>query len=313
MQGLGLTEVWSQFIHRFGLRKLVSWHRDGGSEAAKWAVLASCGALLLAIAFVTLVAQPTIRSVDGPLYHRIGIELAQEFRYGGGAYPYPLYPVFLAVIYALGGAFQAVFLAQGALLALTVGLGYWLARRIAGHISGTVAAILIALDATLLGNVGLIATENLQTPLMLLAAITSLYALRRGTYRYHMGVGVVWGLLTLVKPATLLWPPLLLPVYLIAFGARGWRLWLALVLAFVLTLSPWLLRNQLNPGATTTGQFNLPFAHGYPTLLIHVVDEGEARHNMAHLVPKLDAVVEEAAAQGIERFTFQLGMSSRWE
>ncbi len=274
-------------------------------ESLRWAFAVGCGAFLLAAGFVLLVAQPTVNSVDGPMYHRIGYGLAQDFRYNGGAYPYPLYPVFLAVVYVLGGAYGAVFLAHGVLFAITVGLGYWLARRLAGHATGLFAALLIALDATLLGNVGLVATENLQTPLLLLAVVVSLYALRRREYRYHVGMGVLWGLLTLVKPATILWPPFLLPVYLLGSGRLGGRLWLAMALAFVLTLSPWVVRNQLDTQAAATGQFELPFAQGYPTLLIHVVDEGETRHNMAHLEPKLLAAASAAAAEGIERESIQ--------
>ncbi len=278
------------------------------NETVKWAFLLGGAAFLLSSLFVFLVAQPTINVVDGPTYHRIGYHLAQEFQYNGRAYPYPLYPIFLAVIYALGGAYFAVYLVQGLLLALTVGLSYWLARHLAGHGAGLFAALLVTLDATLLGNVGLIATENLQTPLLLLAVMLSLHSLGQKRAHYHIGAGVLWGIVTLVKPATLLWPPLLLPVYLVTRGRLGWRPWLLLVLAFMLTLSPWLLRNQLASEATETGQFHLPFAQGYPTLLIHVVDEGEARHDMSQLRPKLEGIAAEAAAQGIERDSFEFDL-----
>ena len=278
------------------------------NETVKWAFLLGGAAFLLSSLFVFLVAQPTIDVVDGPIYHTIGYHLAKEFQYNGRAYPYPLYPIFLAVIYALGGAYFAVYLVQGLLLALTVGLSYWLARHLAGHGAGVFAALLVTLDATLLGNVGLIATENLQTPLLMLAVMLSLHALGQERARYHIGAGVLWGILTLVKPATLLWPPLILPVYLVIRGRLGWRPWLFLVLAYMLTISPWLLRNQLASEATETGQFHLPFAQGYPTLLIHVVDEGEARHNMDHLRPKLEGIAAEAAAQGIERDSFEFDL-----
>ena len=277
-------------------------------EGVRWSVLVAGAAFLVASLFILLVPQPAIHVVDGHIYHAIAYPLAQDFRYGPAAYPYPLYPLFLALIYVLGGAYHAVFLVQGALLGLTAGLGYWLARQVAGHFAGLFAALLIMLDATLLGNVGLVATENLQAPLLLLAVILSLYAIERARVRYHIGAGVLWGLLTLAKPATLLWPPLLLPVYLIVQRRAGWRLWLMLVLAFGLTLSPWLARNQISSDATETGQFYLPFAQGYPTLLIHVVDEGEARHNMNHLKPKLQAVAAEAAEQGIKRDSIQFDL-----
>ncbi len=103
------------------------------NESVKWAVLLGAAAFLLSSLFVFLVAQPTIDVVDGPTYHTICYHLAKEFQYNGRAYPYPLYPIFLAVIYALGGAYFAVYLVQGLLLALTVGLCYWLARHVAGQ------------------------------------------------------------------------------------------------------------------------------------------------------------------------------------
>ena len=45
-----------------------------------------------------------------------------------------------------------------------------------------------------------------------------------------------------------------------------------------------------------------------PTLLIHVVDEGEARHDMSQLRPKLEGIAAEAAAQGIERDSFEFDL-----
>ena len=270
------------------------------NETVKWAFLLGGASFLFSTLFVFLVAQPTINVVDGPTYHRIGYHLAQEFQYNGRAYPYPLYPIFLAVIYALGGAYFAVYLVQGLLLALTVGLSYWLARHLAGHGAGVFAALLVTLDATLLGNVGLIATENLQTPLLLVAVVVSLYALERRNSRYHICAGILWGLLTLVKPATLLWPLLLVPVYVFAARGHGWRHWLFQMVAFALVISPWLIWSQVAPSATSTSQFYVLNKQGYSTLLMHIADEGEAKHDLNQLGPKLQAMVEEAQAQSIE-------------
>ena len=272
------------------------------NETVKWAFLLGGAAFLLSTLFVFLVAQPTINVVDGPTYHRIGYHLAREFQYNAGAYPYPLYPIFLAVIYALGGAYFAVYLVQGLLLALTVGLSYWLARHVAGHVAGVFAALLIMLDASLLGSVGLVATENLQTPLLLFTVVFFLHAMEKERALYHLGSGVLWGLLTLSKPVTLLWPPLLLPVFLVVRGRIGWRFWLLLVLAFVLTLSPWLVRNQLDSAGKATGQFYLP--EGSP-LLIHVIDDGQAKHDLTRLRAKLHETVAAAQEQGIEPGSLQ--------
>ena len=272
------------------------------NETVKWAFLLGGAAFLLSSFFVLLVAQPTINVVDGPTYHRIGYHLAQEFQYNAGAYPYPLYPIFLAVIYALGGAYFAVYLVQGLLLALTVGLSYWLARHVAGHGAGVFAALLVTLDASLLGNVGLIATENLQSPLLMLAIMLSLYAVGQQRMRHHFGAGVLWGLLTLVKPATLLWPLALLPVYAVTGRGCNWlKCWLFLLFAFLLVLSPWLARNQLSAEPARTMGFGQPF----PALLHHVLDEGDAKHNSQHVMHRMRIALAEAEAQGIEPGSIQ--------
>ena len=274
------------------------------SERVQWAGILTAAATLLAVGFVTLVAQPSIFQTDGPIYHGLAYGLAREFQYDSVGYPYPLYVILLSTVYALGGDFQAVFLVQGLLLGLTAGLSYWLARLIAGHIAGIIAALLVMLDVSLLGNVGLILTENLQVPLLMLALILSLYAMDRGEARYHIGAGVFLGLVTLVKPATIFWPLVLLPIYVIAGRGRGWLMrWLFLMLAFMLILSPWLIRNQLSSSATTIGQ-------PYSPLLLHVIDEGEVKHDLNNLIPKLFAVYEETEARGIERGTIQFELNT---
>ncbi len=278
------------------------------NEGIRWTVLVTGAAFIVAALFVVLVAQPRITVVDGHIYHAIAHPLARDFQYNSGAYPYPLYPLFLAFFYWLGGAFQAVFLVQGFLFALTAGLCYWLARKVAGHGAGVFAALLVTLDASLLGNVGLITTESLQTPLLMAAIAFSLIAMNKMSARYHFGTGVLWGLLTLAKPATLLWPPLLLPVYLITIGRTGWRLWLVMALAFVLTLSPWLARNQFAPGTQYSESSYLFYLQDYRALLFHLVDEGEAKYNLNHLAPKIVNVIAEAEAAGIERDSIQFDL-----
>ncbi len=286
------------------LDRFASARRMARSESVRWAAILTGAAFLLATGFVTLVAQPSIFQTDGPIYHGLAYVLAQEFRYDSVGYPYPLYSIFLALVYVFGGDYQAVFLVQGLFLGLTAGLSYWLARLIAGHVAGVFAALLVMFDVSLLGNVGLILTENLQAPLLMLALILSLYAIDEGKVRFHAVAGLVWGLLTLVKPATLFWPIVLLPVYVIAGRGRGLLIrWLFLVLAFLLILSPWIVRNQFSAGSTTTGQ-------PYSPLLLHVIDEGEVKHDLSNLMPKLFAVYDEMEAQGIEQGSLQFELNT---
>jgi hypothetical protein len=268
-------------------------------EDAKWAILLAGLAFIVSILFVFLVAQPTIHVLDGAGYHNIAFRLLQESRYGPIGYPYPIYPLFLAAIYYFGGDYHTVFIAQGFVLALVAGLSYGLARVIAGHSAGVFAALLVTLDISLLGNVGLIVTENLQTLLLLLAMLASLYAIERSEARYHGLAGVLWGLLTLVKPVTLVWPIALLPVYFIISRRRSWLIcWGLVALGFALTLSPWLVRNQLSDDIAPIGPRS-------SFLLMHVLDEGESRHTLTNMAPKIEAALAEAEERGIEAGSLQ--------
>ena len=285
-----------------------SWAATGihtlRSERWKWAFYLAGGAFLVATLFVLLVAQPTILVIDGLAYHRIALRLVEEHQFGPFGYPYPLYPIFLAVIYVLGGDYHTVFLVQGLMFASVVGLSYWMARQVAGHVAGVFAALLVMLDASLVGNAGLIVVENLQTILLMLAIGLTLYAIEQEKVRFHGAAGVFWGLVTLVKPATLLWPVVSIPVYLLLAWRRGWVMRsVFLMLAFALTLSPWVVRNQLNAEVSAVGP-------DYSPLLLHVLDEGESKHTLANMRPKLDAVFAEAEERGIERGSLQFELNT---
>lgn len=287
---------------------LSSWvasiKRVAQNDGVRWAAVLTCGAIILAVFFVSLVAQPPMSVLDGPAYHNMARDLVSELSFGSSGYPYPLYPIFLAVIYAAGGGFLTVFYVQGVLLALVAGLSYGLARQIAGHGAGVFAALLVIFDASLLGNVGLFATETLQTLLLLLAMIASLYAINQEKLRFHGLAGVLWGLLTLVKPVTLLLPAAFFLVYLLVERKRGWLVrWMVVVLAFALTLSPWLIRNQVSADISTVGP-------DYSYLLFHVLEEGESQRTLANMAPKIKAVIADAEERGIAVGSLQFELNT---
>ena len=131
------------------------------NETVKWAFLLGGAAFLL-----SSVAQPTIVWWMAQPTTGLATTWRKNFSTTGGRILIRSTPSFWRLSMRWAGAYFAVYLVQGLLLALTVGLSYWLARHLAGHGAGVFAALLVTLDATLLGNVGLIATENLQTPLL---------------------------------------------------------------------------------------------------------------------------------------------------
>jgi 4-amino-4-deoxy-L-arabinose transferase-like glycosyltransferase len=160
----------------------------------------------------------------------------------------PLYPAFLAGVYALFGVenFQAVRLLQVALSLLTVLLVYDLGCTAFSRRVGLWAAGLCCFYPSLIGYTDLILTETLFTCLLCGACALLARALRRPTLAVLAGAGVVLGLAALARSVVWLFVPVL-AVFLLVALRGGWRTRLAgaavLVLAFAVTIAPWSVRN----------------------------------------------------------------------
>ncbi|MER3458785.1 MAG: hypothetical protein C4309_09345, partial [Chloroflexota bacterium] len=198
------------------------------------------------------------------------------------SYRAPLYPAFLALIYAISGLewrFFAARLAQALLGATLAPLTYWIARRIAGtsrdseELQGTykaprgpgvpiplkegnaekLAALIVALYPWLvLFPLGL-ATENLFTPLLALAILALLRAGESGSLRDWALAGVALGLATLTRSIIVGFVPL--AVLLVPKNRlRGGLILLGCVAALTL---PWAYRNTRLHGQLTFVENNL--------------------------------------------------------
>lgn len=198
------------------------------------------------------------------------------------SYRAPLYPAFLALIYAISGLewrFFAARLAQALLGATLAPLTYWIARRIAGtprdseELQGTykaprgpgvpislkegnaekLAALIVALYPWLvLFPLGL-ATENLFTPLLALAILALLRAGESGSLRDWALAGVALGLATLTRSIIVGFVPL--AVLLVPRNRlRGGLILLGCVAALTL---PWAYRNTRLHGQLTFVENNL--------------------------------------------------------
>jgi 4-amino-4-deoxy-L-arabinose transferase-like glycosyltransferase len=207
----------------------------------------------------------------------------------------PLYPAFLALIYAVSGLphrFAAARLVQavvGALLApMTYALGwrYGLTER-----GARVAALAVAGYPILLAYPLALATENLFIPLVLASVLALLRADEQNRVRDWFGAGLLLGLATLTR--SVIFPFVLLAAGWALFSGKGRRAGLrngSLVLAGALLLTlPWAARNTLLHGRPTfvesalgyqmylgyhplsTGTFNVVIA----TDLLTIVDDGE--------------------------------------
>ena len=109
-----------------------------------WAVVLA--ALLIRIGFVSLLPLDAPDTAD---YQSYALGLLNGSGFSADLYRAPLYPAFLAAVYALlGKGFAAVRIIQAALGAITCGLVFLLARRL---FDSPRAGILAALAAVSLG------------------------------------------------------------------------------------------------------------------------------------------------------------------
>lgn len=224
-----------------------------------------CGSVLLAILTVALLVRlghwwavcdkPFVAQlvVDSREYDRWAREIAGGAWLGSQVFfQAPLYPYFLAVLYALFGRnLNVVYLAQ---IGIAVGGCYALYRagsEIAGKRVGLAAAALAAAYGPFIFYDVQLLKESLAVSVscFLLWMLTSLWA--RPVYWGWVTAGVLLGILTLLRENTLLVIPFLLPL-----AGRGERGVLSLVrqgslllFGLALALAPVALRNGVVGGA----------------------------------------------------------------
>jgi hypothetical protein len=163
----------------------------------------------------------------------------------------PGYPFFLAVFDKLGVSSTTGMELVGASVAtVTVAATGVLGRRVSGRASvGLVAALLVAISPALIASAGSSMAETLSVPLTVVLLLTATWAAQSvaSALRWAL-VGVVAGLVALVRSEDLLLALLLVPVVIVAVRGLSWGGRLArvsvAVIAAVAVVSPWLIRNS---------------------------------------------------------------------
>jgi 4-amino-4-deoxy-L-arabinose transferase-like glycosyltransferase len=178
----------------------------------------------------------------------------------------PLYPLFVAGIYALFGSHELpVQLAQCLLFAGTCWFVQDLGRMVYSRRVGVIAGVLCAFHPSLLRYVPDFHLETLLTFLFTLSIWLSVRFYRQPSAKHGVLLGVVWGLASLTKAVVLLYPAVFAafwwlrltkfaksqPVAERAASRRAALVPLAIaLLAMGLTISPWTARNY-----AVTGKF----------------------------------------------------------
>jgi 4-amino-4-deoxy-L-arabinose transferase-like glycosyltransferase len=213
--------------------------------------------LALVVRLGVIVATPHFTPIfDAADFHRHATSIAGGHGYpapqlglhGPTAFRTPGYPVALAVVQKLGGGWTAERVLGALLGVLTVLLIYVLARTLWGArvavLAGAIAAIfppLVVLNVSLL-------SEVLFLPLMLAAVLAVLEYRESQSLRWAAAAGVLCGLSALTRPNGL--------VLVLALAAGAWTLRprfsrtgvlapAVVVLATVVTISPWVIRNAI--------------------------------------------------------------------
>ncbi|MCJ7708157.1 MAG: glycosyltransferase family 39 protein, partial [Anaerolineales bacterium] len=216
-----------------------------------------------------------------PGYVSLATSLVQGDGYTGGpgssadlARP-PGYPAFLAAVFlTLGREAWKIVLAQQALGIVVCAALYWVGRQVGSPRLGLAAALIFSLMPNPALWSMVIVTEALFTALIVVGCACLVRYLVRGSSPALLGAGLGLGAGALVRPVGLV----LLPVWVLLVFLRrrsgGPRRAIAggvtlLVLAFLLTTLPWMMRNQRVWGVLTVssiGNWNLGYYIASATL-----------------------------------------------
>ncbi len=223
--------------------------------ATRWWLLAIVAASLLArLGFVALSSDTLSLETSG--YDAYAVNLLEgrgytrfDDRAGDTDLP-PLYPFFLAGVYALlGRGAIPVALVQTALEALTILLIFQIGRRVGGETVGLLSAAFYGAYPYLLYQNLTVNDTALFILLLALSVWLSYRVYDTRDRRWALALGGVLGLAALTKPLILLLWPLLILWWLRRLGGRqALRLGLAGGVATLAAITPWVVRNSLLQG-----------------------------------------------------------------
>jgi 4-amino-4-deoxy-L-arabinose transferase-like glycosyltransferase len=199
---------------------------------------------------------------------------------GPSAYFPPAYPYLLATVDLIGGntgrrggSIEPARISQAVLGTVTVAFVGLIALELFGATIALIALALAAFYPVFVELSTALVAENLMTVLILAAVWTGLRARRSAhPYRWLISAGVLTGLATLTHVNSLV---VIVPLAFAAWHARrGWQAPALVVLAALLTLTPWIVRDAVvmhrfifvtdETGITLRGTYNSASAANSP-------------------------------------------------
>ena len=162
--------------------------------------------------------------------------------------PFPLYSIFLSVVYFIFGHNLVILrLVQAALGALTCIVVYFLAKEVSeDETVSLISAIIMALHYPSVTAVGYVMTESLFTLILVCAALLLIRAVKSPRSFLYWLCGLCWGLAALCRPVIWGFAPVL-AVYvsyvLLRHKAGFIKYFFLFILGISLALVPWSARN----------------------------------------------------------------------
>lgn len=193
---------------------------------------------------------------DPSMYHQWAVEITQG-NYIGKSRPVfylsPLYPYFLAMIYAFAGPSTLLAcLAQVILSTFSTGIIYHLGRRLFGPVVGLLSGLLAAAYGLFIFYSSLLLGATLIIFLDLLMLVFLMEGMRRPTWWKWIMAGICFGLSADARGNVVLFGPLAVLAIASHMGWKYWRHWLKAVglfsIAFMMAISPLTLHNWLVGG-----------------------------------------------------------------
>jgi 4-amino-4-deoxy-L-arabinose transferase-like glycosyltransferase len=238
--------------------------------------------LVARVAYVVLVADHIELGLDSVIYRLLSGQIAEHGRYVDpgalfnegvvrptASYP-PLYPVFLAGVGRIFGAtafrFQLAGAVAGSITVLLTGL---LGRRIAGDAVGVVAAAIVAVHPLLMASDASVMSETIYVPLVLGAVLVADRVGERRDraprFRGWVALGGLLGLAALTRGDAIFVAVLIVgsaAIMLRRHGRPALRFAAVALLAALVVVTPWLVRNERRIGEPTLATVSLAVVGG---------------------------------------------------
>jgi 4-amino-4-deoxy-L-arabinose transferase-like glycosyltransferase len=237
-------------------------------------------ALALSLRLLLILTLPQAPYSDGAFYFDRALGLVDGQGYSEAGLPtayWPIgYPALLAgSMLVFGKSLASAMIINLVSAAVILWLVLWFGRRLGGELAGRSAALLYALYPAHIAYTGAVLSETSYTAVAM-AAFALLIA-RRRDWRGLLIAGLLFGVATLMRPQSMLFPVGALIALLVTIRDYRWqdaaKAFLIIHIALFATVLPWSLRNQ-----RVMGDFVLVSTNGGSSMLTGANDEATGDH-----------------------------------